>query len=110
MGECKALSTPSEVNPERTEESADLNTYQQKHFRSILGKEIWTLPEQPDTAYCVKELSRLIGNMNNQAWVRVRHLLRYLQGTCSAYLRLSGGYEQKNETKMDDMKEAVRDK
>eukprot|EP00972_Heterocapsa_arctica_P032404 4774152-Heterocapsa_arctica.AAC.1 len=66
MGECKALSTPSEVNPERTEEGADLNVYQQKQFRSILGKEIWTLPERPDTAYCVKELSRLMSNMINE--------------------------------------------
>eukprot|EP00972_Heterocapsa_arctica_P034293 5051361-Heterocapsa_arctica.AAC.1 len=35
--------------------------------------------------------------MNEQAWIRIKHLLRYLQGTRGAYLRLAGGYEQPNE-------------
>jgi hypothetical protein len=97
MAKCKALSTPSEVNPECDDDSAELSVYQQRQFRSVLGKAIWTLPERPDTAYCVKELSRLLGNMNEHAWVRAKHLLRYLQGTRGAYLRLGGGFEKVNE-------------
>eukprot|EP00972_Heterocapsa_arctica_P081762 12050496-Heterocapsa_arctica.AAC.1 len=48
-------------------------------------------------AFTVKELSRLLSNITEQAWTRVKHLLRYLQGTRAVYLRLGGGYEQPNE-------------
>eukprot|EP00972_Heterocapsa_arctica_P040411 5952291-Heterocapsa_arctica.AAC.1 len=63
------------------EEGAVLDDERRWRYRSILGKEIWTIPERPDTAFTVKELSRLLRNATEQAWTRVKHLLRYLQGT-----------------------------
>eukprot|EP00972_Heterocapsa_arctica_P107190 15791558-Heterocapsa_arctica.AAC.1 len=60
MQSCRALSTPSEVNPEHLEEGALLDSERHQCFRSILGKEIWTIPERPDTAFTVKELSCLL--------------------------------------------------
>eukprot|EP00972_Heterocapsa_arctica_P034084 5017986-Heterocapsa_arctica.AAC.1 len=91
MQGCRALSTPSEVNPEHMEEGDVLDDERRWRYRSILGKEIWTIPERPDTAFTVKELSRLLSNANE------KHLLHYLQGTRKVYLRLRGGYERENE-------------
>eukprot|EP00972_Heterocapsa_arctica_P115222 16446628-Heterocapsa_arctica.AAC.1 len=75
MQDCRALSTPLQVNLEHTEEGAVLHEGQRQRYRSILGKEIWTIPERPDAAFTVKELSRLLSNHTEQAWVLVKHLL-----------------------------------
>eukprot|EP00972_Heterocapsa_arctica_P085615 12618755-Heterocapsa_arctica.AAC.1 len=70
MQNCRPLSTPSVMNPEHLEEGAELEDESRWRYRIILGKEIWTIPERPDTAFTVKELSRLLSNVNEQAWTR----------------------------------------
>eukprot|EP00972_Heterocapsa_arctica_P053817 7926504-Heterocapsa_arctica.AAC.1 len=51
MQNCRTLSTPSVMNPEHLEEGAELDAESRWRYRSILDKEIWTIPERPDTAF-----------------------------------------------------------
>eukprot|EP00974_Lingulodinium_polyedra_P004956 465778-Lingulodinium_polyedra.AAC.1 len=51
------------------------------HRRSV-GKLRWLIPIRPGTNYATKELSRSMTQPAQQVTQKLKHLLRYVKGTC----------------------------
>ena len=50
-------------------------------YRQVVGKLQWLVTARPDIAFRVKTLARETSGVTPDSWRKVKHLLRYLQGT-----------------------------
>ena len=50
-------------------------------YRRVVGKLQWLVYTRPDLACATKELARALNKPTTQDWKRMKHVVRYLQGT-----------------------------
>ena len=79
---CNPSATPGTAALRATDEhEQDLSKEQHATYRKVVGKLQWLVYTRPDLAYATKELARSLNKLTTQDWKRVKHLVRYLQGT-----------------------------
>ena len=79
---CNLVATPGIAHYKPTvEDAALLDKEQHKRYRRVAGKLQWPAYTRPDIAYSTKELARDRVVPTELPNKRVKHLLRYLQGT-----------------------------
>ena len=65
-----------------------LDKEEHSKFRTAVGKLLWLAFVRPDCSYAVKELSRDVKGPTLESLAKLKHLLRYLNGTRHTVLRL----------------------
>eukprot|EP00969_Alexandrium_andersonii_P335577 14831402-Alexandrium_andersonii.AAC.1 len=58
----------------------------------MVGKFQWLVNARPDIAFAVKTLARETSKVAPDSWRKVKHLLRYLQGTSELRFAIKPGY------------------
>ena len=82
METCNPSATPGTAALRATDEhEQDLSKEEHATYRKVVGKLQWLVYTRPDLAYATKELARSLNKPTTQDWKRVKHLVRYLQGT-----------------------------
>ena len=80
MNDCKTVTSP--VNMSSRLVSSDAATKVDAPFREAVGALMHlTTATRPDIAFSVGYVSRFMENSQEEHWVAVKHILRYLQGT-----------------------------
>eukprot|EP00438_Fugacium_kawagutii_P020526 Skav212703 [mRNA] locus=scaffold1930:419946:420725:- [translate_table: standard] len=80
MKTCKPTNLPGGTFKSK-ETPQPLSLEQHKLYRRIVGQLLWMCNVRNDIMYSVKELSRGLSAPNDDHMARMKHLLRYLQGT-----------------------------
>ena len=79
MSDCKARSTPCEVNP-ASFDSAECK--EDSKFRQIVGSLIYAMVCcRPDLSWVVTRLSQSLNSQCKGDWVIIKHVLQYVKGT-----------------------------
>ena len=79
---CNPVATPGIAHYKApVEDEAPLHKEQHKRYRRVVGKLQWLAYTRPDIAYSTKELARDLAAPTELSNKRVKHLLRYLEGT-----------------------------
>ena len=80
MEDCKAVSSPVDMSSRLV--SSDAATKVDAPFREAVGALMHlTTATHPDIAYAVGYVSRFMENPQEDHWIAVKRILRYLQGT-----------------------------
>ena len=80
MEDCKAVSSPVDMSSRLV--SSDAATKVDAPFREAVGALMHlTTATRPDIAYAVGYVSRFMENPQEDHWIAVKRILRYLQGT-----------------------------
>ena len=80
MDECKAMASPMDVSSQLI--SSDVATKVNAPFREAVGALMHlTTATRPDIAYAVGYVSRFMENPQEDHWVAIKRIFRYLQGT-----------------------------
>ena len=80
MGDCKAMVSPVDVSSRLI--SSGVATKTSAPFREAVGALMHlTTATRPDIAYAVSYVSRFMENPQEEHWVAVKRIFRYLQGT-----------------------------
>ena len=82
METCNPSATPGTAALRATDEhEQDLSREEHGMYRRVVGKLQWLVYTRPDLAYATKELARALNKPTAQDWKRMKHVVRYLQGT-----------------------------
>ena len=83
------VSTTGTSSLKRLQDSdTPLDKEEHAKFRTAVGKLLWLAFVRPDCSYDVKELSRDVKGPTLESLAKLKHLLRYLNGTRLTVLRL----------------------
>ena len=106
MKDCKAMATPgaiSECLPEQAAQPVSLE--EASHYRSVVGKIVWMLPERSDLSFSGKELARHVQAPTIGDYKSLKHLVRYVTGTKEDYTL--GLEDKESEYQKNNMNEEV---
>ena len=80
MDDCKAVASPVDMSSRLVSSDADIKV--NAPFHEAVGALMHlTTATRPDIAYAVGYVSRFMENPQEEHWVAVKRILRYLQGT-----------------------------
>ena len=79
MTDCNPAATPS--LKATSEHETDLDNDERKTYRRMVGKLQWLTYTRPDICYATKELARSLNKPTTHDLKKLKHLIRYLQGT-----------------------------
>ena len=88
LSECRSLSTPCMPQGACEDTSTPLEDQQAAAFRRDIGKLMWVLPERPDLAFGVRELSRHVQHPTQDNAGALKRVLRYIRGTQTMEMQL----------------------
>uniref|UniRef100_A0AAV1V4I0 Uncharacterized protein n=1 Tax=Peronospora matthiolae TaxID=2874970 RepID=A0AAV1V4I0_9STRA len=80
MEECKAVASPVDVSS-RLMSSNATSKIDVPFFEAVRALMHLTTATRPDIAYAVSFVSRFMKNLQEEHWVAVKRIFRYLQGT-----------------------------
>ena len=82
MKSCKPVVSPgTSVQKKLLDGDEELSKEDHGLFRKGVGKLMWLLPIRPDLSFAVKELARSLQGPTSECMSKLKHVLRYLQGT-----------------------------
>jgi len=89
MGNCRKRSTPFEVGYKLHAMKADEQTLDTGMYQKAVGSILYAaLGTQPDITYAISVLGRYAAQPSTLDWEVIKHLLRYLRGTCEYKLTI----------------------
>ena len=77
------MNNPGAAALKSTNNEAPVTTDEHKLYRRAVGKLQWMTYTRPDICYATKELARDLTAPTRHSQQKLKHLLRYLQGTKS---------------------------
>ena len=105
MRDCKAIATTGAISECLPEQAVQpVSPEGASHYRSVVGKIMWMLPERPDLSSSGKELARHVQAPTVGDYKSLKHLVRYIKGTKDYILVLE---DKKIEYEKNDMNEKV---
>ena len=66
----------------------ELDSDEYKIFRTAIGKLMWLALVRPDINFATQEMARTVQSPTSEHLAALKHLLRYLAGTCNCGLML----------------------
>ena len=93
MKNAKPVATTGSVTIAKTVADTPLSPEEHSVYRTAVGKLLWLALIRGDIAYATKELSRDVTAPTMQSVAKLKHLLRYLNGTKMCVLRLRPSYQ-----------------
>ena len=89
MRNSKPVTTTGTATAHRTANATEpLSSEEHKCYRTAVGKLLWLALVRPDLAYGTKELSRDLIAPTQESVAKLKHLLRYVNGTKDFVQRL----------------------
>ena len=93
MKNAKPVATTGSVTIAKTVADTPLSPEEHSVYRTAVGKLLWLALIRGDIAYATKELSRDVTAPTMQSVAKLKHLLRYLNGTKMCVLRMRPSYQ-----------------
>ena len=93
MKNAKPVATTGSVTIAKTVADTPLSPEEHSVYTTAVGKLLWLALIRGDIAYATKELSRDVTAPTMQSVAKLKHLLRYLNGTKMCVLRMRPSYQ-----------------
>ena len=91
MQNCKGSTTPGTTALKNPGGASLLQTEDVTHYRSVVGKLMWSIPLRPDLNFATKELSRALQEPTEEDYSKMKHLVKYLAATRNYEFVISPG-------------------
>ena len=102
MHNSRPVNTPGTAALKTTDNEAALTPDEHKLYRRAVGKLQWMTYTRPDICYATKELARDLTGPTTHSQQKLKHLLRYLQGTRNLnYIVRPASLPTRNEIQID---------